>query len=112
MWRNALTEDLFKDVLNDLRRFTASPEYEAFLIDKIKAGTQTGVYEAVLLTAADMRYAAAVKEACGLPAEQSPDDFIGGFRLMGAGRRSVADHTFSGKLNEQKSAFSLMASGR
>ncbi len=108
-WRDGLTEDLLTDVLQDLRLFTSSPEYEKFLADKIKAAAQTGKYEAVQLTPEDMRYAEAIETASGLKAEQAPDDFIGGFRLISAGRRAVSDHTLAGRFNEQRLNFSLMA---
>jgi vacuolar-type H+-ATPase subunit E/Vma4 len=105
--RERLTEELFADVLSDVKAFTASSEYEGFLVERIiKAAA--GRYEAVQLTVSDMRYAERIKSATGLQAEQAPDDFIGGFRLIGAGRRSVSDHTLAGQLAAQRESFSMM----
>jgi vacuolar-type H+-ATPase subunit E/Vma4 len=109
--RERLTEELFADVLNDVKAFAASSEYGDFLVERIKkaAGADAASrYEAVQLTEADMRYAARIKSATGLQAEQVPDDFIGGFRLIGAGRRSVSDHTLAGQLTAQRENFSMI----
>jgi vacuolar-type H+-ATPase subunit E/Vma4 len=125
--REKLTEELFADVLSDINAFTASSEYEGFLVERIKQAIDVSAqgndvrpdalingadaasrYEAVQLTAKDMRYALAIKSATGLQAEQAPDDFLGGFRLIGAGRRSVSDHTLAGRLAAQRDNFSMM----
>jgi vacuolar-type H+-ATPase subunit E/Vma4 len=125
--REKLTEELFADVLFDIKAFTASSEYEGFLIERIKQAIGTSAqgtdgktdapksgadaasrYEAVQLTTADMRYASIIKSATGLQVEEAADDFLGGFRLIGAGRRSVSDHTLAGQLTAQRDNFSMM----
>jgi vacuolar-type H+-ATPase subunit E/Vma4 len=108
-YREKLTEELFGDVLTDLKAFAASAEYEAFLLDRIQGAAGSGRYEAVQLRLDDMLFATTVEAATGLRVEEAPEDFIGGFRLIGEGRRSVSDRTLAGQLAVQRENFSLIA---
>ncbi len=106
--RSRLTEALFDGVIKKLRDFTESPEYEKYLTEAVVNAAEKGRYAFVQLTGADMRYSAAVNTAAGVEAEESKDDFIGGFRLVSADRRVINDQTFKTRLNGQRENFSLM----
>lgn len=104
--RERMMEALFADVIEDVRAFVAAPTYADYLTQQIN-NAKTDRYAYVVLTARDMRFAAHIRETTGLTAETSEDDFIGGFRLVSADRKTVSDHTLQTRLNEERQEFTL-----
>ncbi|MDR1663894.1 MAG: V-type ATP synthase subunit E [Clostridiales bacterium] len=110
--RERLTDELFKDIEDDLRNFAASGEYAGYLLDLLQKKTEGGYYAYVTVTQRDMALAEPIKRRFGLTAEAAEEDFIGGFRLISEDRRASEDMTFLWKLNEARENFSILASGQ
>jgi len=102
-----LTAKLLGGVTADISAFTASPEYEGYLIAGIQAAVAGSKYSFIYiqLTPSDMRLANAVQEATGLIPEAGTGSDIGGFKLLTANRRMAADFTFKSRLEDTAEEF-------
>lgn len=109
--RDRLTEDLFADVKADVRAFTKSPDYEAWLSDNIRKSlsASSGGYAYVQIMRRDTPLADKIAKTTGLKVEVTDEDFIGGFRLITASHRAISDHTLAKRIQEERGNFSMMS---
>ena len=106
--RNELAESVFSEVIEKIREFTESKDYEALLSDKARELSQLSYpHPSIYVRKADLSYADQIRNAFVDGAEVCADDSIryGGMRLECLVSGIVIDETFDARLNEQKEWF-------
>ncbi|MDM8156258.1 V-type ATP synthase subunit E [Amedibacillus dolichus] len=106
--RNELAESVFSEVIEKIREFTESKDYEALLSDKARELSQLSYpHPSIYVREADLSYADQIRNAFTDGAEVCADDSIryGGMRLECLVSGIVIDETFDARLNEQKEWF-------
>ena len=101
--RNELAESVFSEVIEKIREFTESKDYEALLSDKARELSQLSYpHPSIYVREADLSYADQIRNAFADGAEVCADDSI---RLECLVSGIVIDETFDARLNEQKEWF-------
>jgi len=94
----ALKEQLIAELLitleNDLHAFVKSPEYKSFLLKGLESVDTQG-FSKIILMPDDLANVQNI-----LTLEASNEDFIGGFKLISADERVLADYSLLAKLGE------------
>ncbi len=107
--REAYTEMVFAEVIRTLNEFTASKDYEAFLIKKAQKMAAVCSLEgsAFLIRKQDEKYAAAISSAYGTKCEVKIDASItmGGFIFENALSHAVYDETLDAAFKDQHEWF-------
>ena len=114
--RETRTDALFDEIKAEIQAFTESEAYEEYLLRAvIKAqadGTEANPYTYVQLLPKDMRYAARITYSTRLTVEAAEAGneagWLGGFRLLTGSRRVIADYTLAARIEEKRSAFSML----
>lgn len=105
MCREVLTKELFEKVIEKIKAFTKSAEYEKLIISRL--GEEESLEGArICLAPADMHLADSIKKAYG-DIEVTADESIkyGGFYILRADKGTITDRTFDCTLVEQQSMF-------
>jgi len=104
--RKQQIDRLFVDIQAKLASFTQEPEYENYMIQRIKQVQELNQNFAVIkLSPHDMRLENAIKTTTGLVPEAGSHDYIGGFILLDSARKVRADYTFKTRLIQAKKRF-------
>ena len=106
--RNELAESVFSEVIEKIREFTESKDYEALLTNKARELSQlSDPHPSIYVREADLSYADQIRNAFADGAEVCADDSIryGGVRLECLVCGIVIGETFDARLNEQKEWF-------
>ena len=104
--RKQQIDRLFVDVQAKLASLTQEPEYEAYMIQRVKQVQELNQdFAIIILSPHDMRLENAIKAATGLMPEAGSHDYIGGFILLDAARTVRADYTFKTRLAQAKKRF-------
>jgi len=104
--RKQQIDRLFVDIQAKLASFSQEPEYETYMIQRIKQVKELNKNFAIIkLSPHDMRLENAIKTATGLAPEAGSHDYIGGFILLDAARKIRADYTFKTRLVQAKKRF-------
>jgi vacuolar-type H+-ATPase subunit E/Vma4 len=102
--RSRLADALFESVRQELYAFAQTPDYRAYLAGKInRHNNEIFAYVQIM-----ERDAAMVEDASDLSVEYTTEDFVGGFRLWAADRKTMADYTLQSALDEQRALFSQL----
>ncbi|EEG29120.1 putative ATP synthase, subunit E [[Clostridium] methylpentosum DSM 5476] len=108
-YRTGLADKVFAQVEQKLKAFTASDQYEAFLIDKLKkAEKEFPCQNAVIrLCPDDMKHAGAIQAALSVPVTVEPDrrNHLGGFQIVNEQKGLLLDDTFASNLTDQHATF-------
>lgn len=94
--QNELKERLFEEIKEKLEAFMASPEYEAYLAEKIhkaKAIAGDSTLE-VFVTSKDAPRVPALTAKCGLPIQVSEEPFMGGIKAVLPEKNILIDNSF------------------
>lgn len=105
--RKQQIDRLFVAIQGKLASFTQEPEYETYLINRIKKIREIsgGQFSVVKLSPHDMRLENTIKTATGLAPEAGNHDYIGGFILLDHARKLRADFSFKTRLMQAKKGF-------
>lgn len=104
--RKQQIDRLFVDIQAKLASLTQEPEYETYMIQRIKQVQELNKNFAIIkLSPHDMRLENAIKMATGLMPKAGSHDYIGGFILLDAACKIRADYTFKTRLTQAKKRF-------
>lgn len=107
--QDQLKEKLFGQVAGKLDAFRRSPEYEAYLVKKIREAMAFAGDDELVLTVGrgDAALAEGLKEKSGRTVEVAPEDFGGGLRAVVPTKNILIDSSFSSLLEGEKEAFTF-----
>lgn len=96
--QNELKEKIFSEVKGLLESFTKSPEYETYLITKIKEALDFAENDeiSVYLSPEDSALAEKIQQATGAVIQIAKDSFLGGIRATIPQKNILIDHSFAG----------------
>jgi len=90
--KEQLKSDLLYELKNRLSEFTKNPQYKSFLQDGLES-IETEPFNTIILMPQDTI-------STKLTIKTSEEDFIGGFKLLSADNRMMADYTLLTRLGE------------
>jgi len=102
--RNIQQSKLLDDVLEKLKLFTQSAEYESYLIERINSVKAMQEFTVVKLRPKDIFFAEAIQKATGLMPLAGENDYIGGFILHSENGKVQADYTFKERISQFEKA--------
>lgn len=109
LFRNKLSEQVFKQAKAELLAFAESSGYEAFLIQMLQTETEGFPCEnaVVYVRSADLKYAKQIKQALPAIADVKADEknSMGGFYIVNEEKGLLIDDTFAARLDEQRQSF-------
>ncbi len=104
-----LKEKLFTDVANMLEEFMQTPDYEAWLVKRIKEAKEFARGEEIVIyiDPADSQRLLHLQEQTHTQLSVSKYSFFGGVRAVIPGRHILIDNSFETKLREEKENFTF-----
>ena len=96
--QNELKEKIFSEVKELLEAFTKTPEYETYLITKIKEALDFAENDeiSVYLSPEDSALAEKIQQATGASIQIAKASFLGGIRATIPQKNILIDHSFAG----------------
>lgn len=106
--RSSITEKVFKEISAKINEFTASNDYEEFLVASAKALSDAMNSDEItfFVRPADLKYSEAIKNAVSDCAVQESDEIIlGGLKAVDKTSRICGDDTLDTRLSIQRKSF-------
>lgn len=107
--KNALKNDLFREVHQLLMDYMKTEEYQKLLITYIMAAARfaDGQPLTIYINPSDKGIKSFLEERTGMTMTVSEEEFIGGIRAVIPGRNILIDHSFQGALDKEYEEFTF-----